>query len=307
MFHTAVLLAAALAGLGIGSIVGPADTDLLVEFFLGAMLYFVFVCIDVGKLKDSFSDRRFLLMTLGINFIWTPFLVLCLGHLFFDGDQDIRTGFFLALIAPCTDWYLVFTASAKGSVSKAEAVLPLNLLLQIILIPFFLVFLFGSEIETDSVVPIVSTLLVLLVPLSAAAAARKISKKVFEVSLSYASDGQLVCLALAVFLMFLSSADYFIDNSSVFLECILPFLAFFLINYAAVLLVSKHLDMDYPTSTAAVFTCIARNSPLVLAIITPLFSDSPSVLAAVAILPLLELPLLSMICAYRRKRSEHNQ
>lgn len=302
LVHTVALLTSAVVALGMGTAIGSPDVSVLTEIFLGAMLYFVFVCIEPGDLKRSFSDRRFAFLTLAVNFIWTPLFAIGLGALFFGGDTDIRIGLFLALAAPCTDWYLVFTASAKGNVTAASSVLPMNLLLQIVLVPFFLLVFFGSDMCSDTLGPIAQTIAVLFVPMFLALTVRRFSGHIRERSAKNSSAGQLVFLCAAVFCMFLSGSQDILDNTDVLLRCVVPLVTFFAVNLLTVTVLSKECHMDRSDSVAAVFTCLARNSPLVLAMMSPLFQDSPLVLAVLAVTPLVELPILSLLSAiYGRK------
>ncbi len=47
----------------------------------------------------------------------------------------------MLMVTPCTDWYLIFTEIAKGNVALSTAILPVNLILQVLLLPIYL-FLF---------------------------------------------------------------------------------------------------------------------------------------------------------------------
>jgi len=67
-----------------------------------------------------------------------------------------------ALVTPCTDWYLLFTGIAKGNVSLSTSVLPINLILQVILLPIYLL-LFAGTIETIPMGTLVDSILIVLV------------------------------------------------------------------------------------------------------------------------------------------------
>lgn len=53
-------------------------------------------------------------------------------------DPALRLGVRLALLVPCTDWFITFTQLGRGNTSRAIAVTPLNLLLQLLLLPVYL-------------------------------------------------------------------------------------------------------------------------------------------------------------------------
>src|SRR5690606_9866514 len=83
-------------------------------------------------------------------------------------------GFVMLMVPPCTDWYLVFTGVAKGNVSLSTAILPINLILQVVLLPIYLMIFFGEtgNIELASIVE--SIFLVLVVPFVLALLAKEV-------------------------------------------------------------------------------------------------------------------------------------
>jgi|GEM_PF-2795333 len=90
-----------------------------------AMLFFVFLAVDVSQLRRAFSDLRFTITTVAVNFVWTPILAYALSQLFFADSPDLWLGLFMILLTPCTDWHLVFTAQAGGDVARGRSILPL--------------------------------------------------------------------------------------------------------------------------------------------------------------------------------------
>jgi arsenite transporter len=71
------------------------------------------------------------------NFLLLPLAVWALLPLV-GSDAAVRTGVLLVLLAPCTDWFLTFTQLAGGDTRRAIAVTPLNLLVQLLLLPLYL-------------------------------------------------------------------------------------------------------------------------------------------------------------------------
>ena len=58
----------------------------------------------------------------------------------------IFVGLIFYLVAPCTDWFLGFTKLANGDVDINLAILPINLISQILLLPVYL-FLFTNSLR----------------------------------------------------------------------------------------------------------------------------------------------------------------
>lgn len=54
-------------------------------------------------------------------------------------------GVLLVLLVPCTDWFITFSQLGGGNVPRAIAVTPLNLLLQLLLLPAWLWLIAGAD------------------------------------------------------------------------------------------------------------------------------------------------------------------
>lgn len=142
----AIILSAVLIGLIFSNIqVISQNTDYLITIFLCLMLYGIFLEIPLNELKNSFKNVKFTLTSLIINFIWTPLFGYFIGSIFLKGNIDILIGFFMLILTPCTDWYLIFTKMAKGDIKLSLSILPINLILQIILLPIYLVIFFQQK------------------------------------------------------------------------------------------------------------------------------------------------------------------
>lgn len=133
--------------------------------FLLLMLYGLFLSIPLKNIKNAFKNIKFISVSTVINFMWTPLLAWGLGALFLSDHPAIWLGFILLLVTPCMDWYLIFTSIAKGNLSLATSVLPINLILQVVLLPVYL-FIFAGTMEfVEATTIIESIVLVLFVPL----------------------------------------------------------------------------------------------------------------------------------------------
>lgn len=82
-----------------------------------------------------------------MNFLRTPLLAWVLGFLMLSNHPYLWIGFMMLMVTPCTDWYLVYTQISKGNIALSTAILPINLILQLSLLPIYL--LLFSEIESS--------------------------------------------------------------------------------------------------------------------------------------------------------------
>jgi ACR3 family arsenite efflux pump ArsB len=131
-------------GLGLGSTwpgLAPAFEALLWPALV-VLLYATFVQVPLLHLRDALSDRRFMGAVLLGNFVALPLLVWAVLP-WLPPDPALRLGVLLVLLVPCTDWFITFSALGGGHVPRAIAVTPLNLLLQLLLLPVYLWLMLG--------------------------------------------------------------------------------------------------------------------------------------------------------------------
>ena len=141
-----ILILAIIVGLILSDIeILSKNSGNLINLFLCIMIYGLFLEVPLKDLKKSFKNIKFTSTSLIINFIWTPLFGYFLGNLFLNGNIDIFIGFFMLILTPCTDWYLVFTKMAKGDLNLSLSILPINLILQLILLPIYLIIFFSSN------------------------------------------------------------------------------------------------------------------------------------------------------------------
>lgn len=120
-------------------------------------------------LHDAFRDKKFIASILIGNFIALPALAWTLIQ-FLPYDPALRLGVLLVLLVPCTDWFISFTQLGNGNVPRAIAVTPINLLLQLILLPAYLWLMLGDSPAIElGFADIWPALLVVSLPLVAAA------------------------------------------------------------------------------------------------------------------------------------------
>lgn len=140
-----------LLAISLGIILGinaPQTSSLLAIMLwplLGVLLYATFTQVPLIHLQQAFYQRKFLLAAITGNFVFIPLIVAGL-MLVAPDNPAVRLGILLVLLVPCTDWFITFTQLGRGDTNLAIAFSPISLLLQIILLPFYLWLFLGHEI-----------------------------------------------------------------------------------------------------------------------------------------------------------------
>lgn len=201
-----IIIVSAVSGLVVATWCNLGQQAILwVEIFLASLLYILFLSVDMTKIRNSFLNFRFASSAVVLNFIFTPFLAYLLGLVFYGNAIDIRIGLVMLLVTPCTDWYLVFTGLSEGNVALGLSILPLNLILQALLLPLYVFLSVGKHIEIDLFSMISNTALILLVPFGASLLTKKWMEHREKIKAFFEALGnylQLFFLCMAVFAMF---------------------------------------------------------------------------------------------------------
>ena len=295
-----IIFSAVLIGLIFSNIQIIADnTVYLINVFLCLMLYGLFLEVPLNELKDSFKNIKFTSTSLIINFLWTPLFGYFIGSLFLRGNVDILIGFFMLILTPCTDWYLVFTKMAKGDLTLSLSILPINLILQIILLPIYLILFFSTSNSMDYSQLAYSLLIVIVIPFVAA----QITKWILNINLKERATElmgnlQIWFLSLAVFCIFASQGELLFENLNSIAILFIPLIIFFAVNTIIDLLLSERINFTYSEYASLTMTTLARNSPLALAIAINSFPGHELISIALVIGPLIELPILYIVSKF---------
>lgn len=308
-FQSVFVALAALAGLGAGLLlpIGGAAGRLVLPLLM-LMLAAVFAQVDVGRARQAGSARTVVAASLVLNFALTPLLAWVLGAGFLGGSPDLRIGLLLLLVTPCTDWYLVFTGLARGHMGAAAAVLPVNLVLQLLLLPVYVLLLGGDAAMVDVGTLVEAVLLVLVVPLALAVSVRWAARRWRgaawrdRVLVPRASAAVLPLLYAAVLAMFAWQARTVLAHAGDLVALLPPLAVFFVAAPLTALLTARLLRLPSDQRVTLTMTAVARNSPIALAVAVAAFPDRPLIAVALVAGPLVELPVLALLSQLVRVR-----
>ncbi|SDK39580.1 arsenic resistance protein [Lacicoccus qingdaonensis] len=262
----------------------------LVMPLLMALLFLIFLDVPFKDIPASIKNYKFNFVSLAINFIWTPVLAYILGYIFLLDQPVLWLGLVMLLVTPCTDWYIIFTNLAKGNTALSTTILPINFILQIILLPVY-IYLFFGVFEWVSFSVVFSMIMTLIIPLALAVVIKLVFPGEYLQRMSSVSP---VVLNLAVLSIFASERDTLFNNLNLLQTILMPILLFFIINFIIANVAAKIFKFNYRNTVSLVMTTMARNSPLALAIAVVVFDDMPIITLALIIGLLIEIPVLAV-------------
>jgi arsenite transporter len=263
-----IYLATIAGGLAIGTAwpgSGPA-LEMLLWPALVLLLYASFLQVPLLRLRAAFSDHRFTAAVLVGNFVLLPALAWVLVQ-WLPPDPALRLGVLLVLLVPCTDWFIPFARLGGGSGSRAIAVTPVNLLLQLLMLPLYLWLMTGlGTAMTFGLADIWPALAVLFVPLIAAGVSQwRLGSRPAGVRLrETAAWWPVPLLAVVVFLVAGAHAGAVRDSVDVLPQVVPLYVLFLLLAALIAKGLASLLALPAEQGRTLAFSLGSRNSFVVL-------------------------------------------
>lgn len=240
---------------------------------LGLLLFSTFTQVSLTHLCDISISPRFLLAAVVGNFVFIPIVVAGLLMLAPD-DPVIRIGILLVLLVPCTDWFITFTQLAGGDTRQAITFAPISLLLQVILLPLYLLVFLGNEFTVSLAHSgmLWAFIGLIVVPLILAWATQKFADKHSsgEQFINYLAWLPVIVLALVMFIIASSQVAIVLDPLALLPNLLLVFVLFLLIVALMARILSRLLHLSSAQGRVLAFSFGTRNSfvmlPLALAL-----------------------------------------
>ena len=262
-----------LLAIAVGGVVGLATPGLAptlehsIEPVLMLLLFATFLGVPLIEVGRAFRDVRFLGAVLAVNFIVMPVITWALSRFIAD-DRGLLLGVLFVLLTPCIDYVIVFTGIAGGAREKLLAAAPLLMLVQILLLPVFLLLFAGGDVlDVIDIGPFVEAFLLLIVlPLTAAALVQALARrhrtgKVIERVMA----GAMVPLMMATLAVVIGSQIAAVGSEVAALARVVPiYVAFVVIAVLIGKFAGRVSGLDIPGTRAVMFSAATRNSLVVL-------------------------------------------
>ncbi|MEM6497280.1 MAG: bile acid:sodium symporter [Pseudomonadota bacterium] len=310
---TALVLVLAIAGGAITGLTLPQAEGLLsgqIDFTILLLVFLLLFEVRIQSILSSLNRVSFIAVALIANFVVIPALGFAIASIFLSSHPLFFVGLVIYFMAPCTDWFLGFTRLARGNIALGAALLPINMVVQLLLYPVYL-HVFGISAAGDGAGDIFRTLWQwFLVPLLAAIALRLLAESVlrkaqFEFVQSIASLVVPIFLAVLVWQITAANIGTLIAHAQVVLLMLVAIFLFFFLTYVLSEVISGIMNLSYEDRVLITMTTAARNAPLMLALTIVAVPDQPIVYSAIIIGMLLELPhLVALKILLLRRRTQ---
>lgn len=295
--QVALYLVAIAAGAALG-LLAPASAPALgaaITPLLALLLFATFLGMPLFELVHGLRDVRFVAVLLVLNFAVAPIVAFALSRLVAD-DEGLLLGVLLVLLTPCVDYVVVFTGLAGGARLRLLAATPLLLVAQMLLLPGFL-WAFGVSARTDPAPFLDALLLLIVLPLGAAALAQLLAARAgFGRMPDQAASVSMVPLMMLTLLAVVGSQVAAIGVQASALLRVVPVYALFLAAMVALgVVAARTARLPVPEARALVFSGATRNSLVVL----PLALAAPAATTPLAVVTQTLVELVGLVLLVR--------
>ena len=295
-------LGAALNAISVDGVSLPVALGLLI------MMYPVLAKVRYDRLDTVTSDRRLLIPSLVLNWVFGPALMFALAWLFLPDLPAYRTGLIIVGLARCIAMVIIWNDLAGGDREAAAVLVALNSVFQVVAFAglgwFYLHVLPGwlGLRQTDLTVSawqIARSVLIFLgIPLVAGYLTRRLGERAkgrdwYESKfLPRIGPFALYGLLFTIVILFALQGHAITSRPLDVARIALPLLVYFTVMWAGSSALARAIGLPYAQTTTLAFTAAGNNFELAIAVAIATFGVTSGQALAGVVGPLIEVPVL---------------
>ncbi|KAK9246325.1 sodium bile acid symporter family-domain-containing protein [Lipomyces tetrasporus] len=244
-------------------------------------------------------------ISLLINWIIAPMVMVGLAWLFLPDRPELREGLIMVGIARCIAMVMIWIELSEGDTDYGAILTAVNSLLQMVLFAptaMFYINVIGKSpdhLQISYSVVAKSVAIFLGIPLLIAVITRVtlrghvISAKAYDTRfMSFLEPFSLLGLLFTILILFASQGREVITQLTSVLRVVAPMFTYFVILFFGTLWFCHKFGYTYKICSAQAFTAASNNFELAIAVVVSFYGISSTQALAATVGPLLEVPVL---------------
>ncbi|CBQ72089.1 related to arsenite transporter ARR3 [Sporisorium reilianum SRZ2] len=280
------------------------------------MMWPILTKVQYERLPQMFATKRLwyqLAMSLVLNWVVGPFLMLGLAWATLPDLDDYRVGVIMVGLARCIAMVMIWNKIARGDSNTCAIIVIVNSILQIVLYaPFAVLFINviskddGLNLEYSDVA--IAVAIYLGIPLAAGVVTRFFVLGVFgreffhRKFLPFFAPLSLIALLYTIIIIFAEQAQHILDNLGPVFRTFVPLVLYFALMWTGSFVLIWWLSVrygktewGYQMAVVQAFTAGSNNFELAIAVCVAVFGVGSDQALAATIGPLVEVPVLLVL------------
>lgn len=280
------------------------------------MMWPILTGVRYERLPGLIRTRRLwyqVLVSLGINWIIGPFMMLALAWATLPDLPDYRTGIIMVGIARCIAMVMIWNRIARGDGDTCAVIVIINSALQMVLYAPFAIW-FVNIISHDDTLQLsyskvaTSVGIYLGIPLGAGIMTRLgmlrlLGRRRFHTHfMAFFGPLSLMALLFVIFVVFASQARQILHNLGPVFRTIVPLVLYFLVMWTSIFSLIWFLSVrygkrewGYQMAVVQAFIAASNNFELAIAVSAATYGADAKQTLATTIGPLVEVPVLLIL------------
>jgi len=285
-----------------GTLLGIAGLELPTDPLILVLVGAIFFTLRLGSLRSLRRAPRTILVALATNFVLIPLIALPITLAL--PSEALRLGVLIYCLAPCTDWFLGFTRLAGGDTVAGAALIPIQMLIQLLMYPIWMMLFAGESVAWMPETAGATLVQWFLVPAAIGIVGQLlVPRRLRQLAIDAVDAAVPFVIAAVIVAIFAGNVRTILADPGSFAWVLLAVFVFFVATFALGEGLARVFRLDHAAHVLVTMTTSARNAPLMLAVTTIALPDQPLVHAAIIIGMLVEFPHLTALTHLMRSRA----